>query len=319
MIQPPLPALLAVPFVLLFGPAFQQQILSALLGAGSIVLTYLLAKNIGLKTAGSIWGGLLIGFGSCFWYLAATGSVWYLGQVSAYFFLTAGLVEATGKKRPFIVGIAIGAAYLSRLHTILAAPVYLFLLRDKLKLTGIFRLALGSAPFALFNFGYNFVRFGTIFDKGYFLIPGILDEPWFAKGMLHYSYIWPHLQLLLFKLPNFLPTPPYVQPSWYGLAIWITTPAFIFALNARFKNTLTKILWLACGLILTLLSLRGGTGWTQFGYRYAVDFYPFLVLLTLLGVKHTGLKKIHWVVLAISIVVNLWGVLWINKFGWVSY
>lgn len=314
-----MPALLAIPFLLVFGQAFQQQLLAMLLGAGNVVLTMYLAKNIHLPQAGLVWAGLLAGFGTILWFLSATGSVWYLSQVSAYFFLTAGLVEATGRKRPLVVGIALGAAYLSRLHTILAVPVYLFLLREKLKLPGLIQFALGSAPFALFNFGYNFVRFGTIFDKGYFLIPGILDEPWFAKGMLHYSYIWDHLQILFFRLPNFFAHPPYIQPSWYGLAIWITTPAFVFAFKAKFSDTLTKLLWLACGTILTLVALRGGTGWTQFGYRYAVDFYPFLVLLTLLGVKHTGPKRIHWVLLVMGIVVNLWGVLWINKFGWVSY
>src|SRR5690606_39177741 len=104
---------------------------------------------------------------------------------------------------------------------------------------------------------------------GYFLIPGILDEPWFSKGMLNIAYIPDHLELLFFKLPKFKDTFPFIIPSWYGLAIWITTPAFISALRAPLKLTITKTAWLSSFLVFILLALRGGTGWTQFGYRYA--------------------------------------------------
>jgi hypothetical protein len=36
---------------------------------------------------------------------------------------------------------------------------------------------------------YNFVRFGSLFDVGYWMIPGILDEPWFSHGLFSLQYI----------------------------------------------------------------------------------------------------------------------------------
>jgi hypothetical protein len=323
-IQPPMPAILSIPLVAIFGKNFPQQYIAHFLGAGLVILTAKVAYLIkgGKKLA--LWGGLLIGFGSIVWYLSARGSVWYLGQVSAAFFLTAALAEALSKKRASLIGAFLGAAYLSRLHTILSLPFFLYLLDskpslDKQKLKKYFLLFTGILPFLGFDAIYNFVRFNVPWDKGYFLVPGILDEPWFSRGMLNPIYIVDHLKLLFWSFPKLQPSFPYIQPSWMGLAIWITTPAFVFSLRSPAKEGQTKMAWLAIFLIFLLLALRGGTGWTQFGYRYAVDFYPFLTLLTIKGVARDGLKWHHWFLLALGILVNLWGVLWINKFGWVSY
>lgn len=309
-----------MPFRFIFAENFQQQYLAHLLGAGTVFLTILLANKAVKNKALAVFSGILVGAGSIIWYLSATGSVWYLGQVSAAFFLTAALYESLNKKRPFLVGIFIGAAFLSRLHTILSLPLFLYLLFKRKKwFKNYFYLGLGMLPFFLFNFFYNFIRFGTIFDKGYFLIPGIYSEPWFSKGILNIAYIPEHLKVLFGQMPLILNHPPYVQPSWAGLAIWITTPVFIFSFFAPLKKTLVKILWLCILLIFLLVALRGGTGWTQFGYRYAVDFYPFLTLLTILGIDKIGLKKYHWLMLFFGVLVNFWGVLWINKFSWVSF
>ena len=340
VVQPPMPAILLTPILFLFGPSFEQQYLAHILGAGTVSLTAVLSFRIIKQKKIALWSSVLIGLGSIFWFLSSVGSVWYLSQVTAAFFLTAALVESLGKKRTLLVGIYLGAAYLSRIHTILSLPLYLYLLRDQIypniifsklnlqkrqfnikkqHVKNIFYLLLGLLPFFLFNFSYNFIRFGVIWDKGYFLIPGIYDEPWFSKGMLHPAYILSHLKLLFIKLPIFLPHKPFIQPSWYGLAIWITTPAFIYSLKAPIKDSLVKVMWVTILLMFLLLSLRGGTGWIQFGYRYAVDFYPFLIFLTIKGVSRTGLKWHHWALLIIGVTVNLWGVLWINHFGWVSY
>jgi len=178
---------------------------------------------------------------------------------------------------------------------------------------------LGISIFIVFNAFYNLARWGVPWDRGYFLIPGLLDEPWFSKGLLHISYIPRHLEILFFKLPKFIDRLPYIIPSWHGLSIILTTPAFFFALKNNLKENDIKLAWFAILLIFLVIALRGGTGWTQFGYRYAVDFYPFLMYLTMKRVSKTGINKIHWFLLTISVFVNLWGVIWINKFGWVDF
>jgi len=324
VVYPPMPAILSIPLVMFFGKEFPQQYIAHVLGAGLVILTIKLSFLVKKDKTLAIWSGLLVGFGSIVWYLSSTGSVWYLGQISAAFFLTAALVEVLSKKRAVLIGIFLGAAYLSRLHTILSLPFFLYLLNPKLKLEKqkyikYFHLAIGVLPFIGFNAIYNYLRFGVLWDKGYFLIPGILDEPWFSKGILSPIYIVDHLKLLFWSFPKFFKYPPYIQPSWAGMAIWLTTPAFIFALLSRWKQAVVKLSWLSILLIFLVIGIHGGTGFAQFGYRFAVDFYPFLIFLTIKGVTRTGLKKIHWILLILGVLVNLWGVTWINKFGWVSY
>lgn len=322
VVYPPMPAIVLMPFTFLFGENFPQEYLAHILGAGVVILTIKLSFLIKKDKILAIWSGLLAGLGTIIWFLSATGSSWYLGQITAAFFLTAALVEALDKKRAMIIGLLLGAAYLSRIHTLVSLPLFLYLVKGKSWIKTCFKLSLGIAPFILFNFSYNFVRFGVIWDKGYFLLPLILNElntPWFAKGVTNLAYIPNNLKTAFWSFPKLLSHPPYIQPSWAGLAIWITTPAFIFSFFAPTKERVVKFSWLATLAIFLIVASHGGTGWTQFGYRFAVDFYPFLIFLTIKGVARAGLKWYHWLLLSFSILVNAWGVIWINKFGWISF
>jgi hypothetical protein len=112
---------------------------------------------------------------------------------------------------------------------------------------------------------------------------------------------------------------PYLEPSWAGLAIWITTPAFIYTLFTNLKKWGVVLAWISISLIALVDFSHGSTGFAQFGYRFAVDFYPILTFLVVKSVSKTGLKWHHWLLLSVSILVNLWGVVWINKFGWVNF
>jgi hypothetical protein len=316
---PPIPAILAMPFRFILGDKFEQQYLAHLLGAGIVALTMLTAWKVKRDKKLLIWAGLLAGFGNIIWFLSATGSSWYLGQVSAVFFLTAAIYESLNKKRTPLVGIMLGASYLSRVEMALAFPFFLFIFSDKKWLNNYIKILLGALPFLLTNFAYNFIRFGAIWDKGYMLIPGVMDEVWYKNGLVNPINIPNHLRIIFLALPKIIKEFPYVIPSWAGLAIWISTPAFIYSLFANFKERIIKVSWLSIVLISLLIFSHGTTGFAQFGYRFAVDFYPILLFLTIKGAARTGVKWHHWILLAISIIVNLWGVIFINKFGWVSF
>jgi hypothetical protein len=319
VVYPPIPAILAMPFRFMLRNQFQQQYLAHLLGAGIVVLTMLIAWTVKRNKKLVIWSGILVGFGNIIWFLSSIGSAWYLSQIGAAFFLTAAILESLSKKRPILVGIFLGATYLSRIEVSLSFPIFLYFLSKKDWFKNYLKLALGFLPFVLFNSYYNYLRFGVIWDKAYILIPGLLQEPWYQNGVLNIKNIPSHLKIMFASLPLISSSPPYIKPSWAGLAIWITTPAFIYALWASVKENVVKFSWLSIFLISLFIFSHGTTGFTQFGYRFAVDFYPILLFLTIKGVARTGLRWHHYLLLALGIVVNLWGVLWINKFGWVSF
>lgn len=319
-VNPPVPALLAVPFVFLFGGVFQQQYLAEILGAASVVIVGIVSQKFKEDKKLFVWSSLLLGLGSIFWYLSATGSVWYLGQVTAVFFILLSINECFGKRRPFLVSLFLLFAFFSRLQLILSLPFFAYLVfKDKISLRKIILFAIPMIAFAIVYSTYNFIRFGNPLQNGYTLIPGILNEPWFNKGQFSIQYIPKHLYLLFIKLPIFLKTFPFIEPSWAGMAIWITTPAFIYAMLARLKDKINILSWITIFLVGLVNFSYGSTGFSQFGYRYAVDFYPFLTLLTIRSIAKTGVKWHHWLLLSISILVNLWGTVFVNKLGFVGW
>ncbi len=318
IVHPPMPAILLLTFRAIFGELFQQQFLAHIIGGLTALSVYRISLKIKKDQKLAILSSLMVGVGSIVWYMSSVGSSWYLGQTTACLFLLLAIEKLLENKKPFLIGILIGAAYLSRIHTIISLPFFIFNLKKK-DIGNVLKMIAGILPFFIFNSLYNYLRFGTIFDKGYYLIPHIFEEPWYQKGLVHPSYIPSHLKIILLGMPKTTEQFPYIIPSWNGLAIWITTPSFILSLLGPIKNKLVKLAWLAIFLISLVIFCHGSTGFTQFGYRFAVDFYPFLILLTILGASRIKNKKIYPLLVFLSFIVNLWGILWINKFKWVSF
>jgi len=316
VVYPPMPAILTVPFVFLFKEGFEQQYLSFIFGAAIAVQTFFLSLKIKKDKKTAILATILTSLGTILWFLSSSGSAWYLAHVISCFFLMVALNESLNKKRAFFVGILLGASYLSRLPTILSIPFFIHLIKGKEKVKNISRFVSGLLPFVLLNFGYNFLRFGTIFDKGYLLIPGVLEEPWYKMGIFNLRYIPRHLKTIFLSFPVFQNKFPYLFPSLYGLSIWITTPAFFYIFLNNLKEKLVQLSWLTIFLISLVIFSHGTVGFAQFGYRFAVDFYPFLIFLTIKGMSKTPIRRHHIFLIFLSVLINFWGVILINKFSW---
>jgi len=331
IMPPPMPAILLLPFVAVFGLSTNQSLASIFLGSLNVSLVFLITREMTKNRSVQLWTTVMFGFGTIHWWLAATGWVWFFSLVTSNTFLLLAIYVTLRDGRPFLAGVLLGASYWSRLPTILSIPFFIVMYSDKwlngcgdssilkrLSFKPLLYLGFGAGIFVALNFVYNFLRFGTPLDVGYYSFPGILQEPWYQKGIFDITYIPRHLKVIFWGFPKIISEPPYIMPSWNGMAIWITTPAFIYALFAGIRSRLVLGCWISIVLIAFLDFMHGGWGFTQFGYRYALDFYPFLFLLTVKGIGD-GIKWHHKLLIIIGILVNLWGVLWINKFGWVGY
>ncbi len=319
VIQPPFPAVLAVPYVLLAGPAASQAAMSHVLGAVNAGVVFLIARRLSSHLPVQLWLVALFSFGTVYWYAASVGSVWYLAHVVGVLMLNLAVLETLGRRRPFLTGLAVGAAYWARLPTILSLPFFLVAVADhgKVRRSQAARLLAGVAVFVAMNAAYNWVRFGTPLDVAYLHRPGVLQEPWFQSGLLHPSYIPRHLRVLFVELPRFVDRWPYLVPSWTGLAIWITTPAVVLTLVVP-PGRERGACWAAVVPVALANMMHGTWGFAQFGYRFALDYFPFLFLLVAVAVRE-GMRPWHRVLVAASVAVNLWGVLWTNTFGWVTF
>jgi hypothetical protein len=113
-----------------------------------------------------------------------------------------------------------------------------------------------------------------------------------------------------------------------GLQLWPFWAAIGGAVAAAVvtRDRLVLACWAAIIPIALADWMFAATGWAQFGYRYGLDFLPFLFVLVAIAVG----RRIRWHHLALivaAVVVNLWGVLWIYQFDkqhlwgwtWVSY
>lgn len=328
-IYPPMPAFLMVPFVAVWGLSFSQVFASILLGALNVAVVFLIMRRLTDSLEKQIWMTVLFGFGTIYWYTVTIGSVWYIAHIVSLFFLLLAILETLGKKRVLLIGLFLGASYWSRIPTILTLPFFIVMLWDSwlrapsygnlikrfnpLPLLG---LALGVGVFICLNFLYNYLRFGSPFDVAYSM--HTISEakasvsPWFDQGLLSLSYIRHHLYVFLIHPPALIESWPYVVPSKVGLSVLITTPAFIFIFTAGIRSRLSLACWLAIIPTAFLIFTKSGTGWTQFGYRYALDFYPFLLLLAFKGIPDT-LRWYHKLLIVLGVLVNFWGVLFLNK------
>ena len=320
VIDPPAPTLFLLPFVVLFGVGADHVLISAGVGAVAVGMFFVVAQRWWTERAFAIAMTVLVAFGTNFWWIVSDGGFWSFAHTSAVFFMAAGLVEATGRKRGWLVALCVGLAGLSRLPVFLIAPLYAYLVldgdvrvsRENVRRILPFGLVLGLA--ASGYIAYNWVRYGSVFDLGYYH-PQYVNEPWFARGRFDITYVPRHLRAIFLDLPAWTGEFPYLRPRAAGMALVLTTPAFLYAVRARLDG-LCRAALVALALVAIPLASHGTTGWSQFGYRFALDALPALVLLTASGMRER-LSRVKVGVIAVCVLVNLWGVLSFNIFGWV--
>ena len=94
---PPLPAVLLVPFVWLWGLAANGQLIFAIVGAVDVGIAWWMLGKLPIRTWVRVATTVFLGFGTVFWYAAQIGTTWYQAHV-----LAVGLALAA-------IGVALGA------------------------------------------------------------------------------------------------------------------------------------------------------------------------------------------------------------------
>jgi hypothetical protein len=166
---------------------------------------------------------------------------------------------------------------------------------------------------ALLTAAYNFARFHSIFDFGYFHIPEVRDEPWYEHGLFSlHSIPWNIHQMLFEGFPD-NPEFPFLTFPPFGCSIFLSSP-FIFLLF-RTGDRYRAISWIAIGILTFVLWCHGNPGGWQFSYRYAMILIPWMfLLLTGNGLPKLTITEISLFV--VSIVINAtatWLFLWTDR------
>jgi hypothetical protein len=310
VIEGPLPALLLVPLVALFGARANQTGLAVVLAAVAIGAAWELGERFEVRRSSIAWICAFLLAGTDLLWCAMLGDVWFTAHVSAVCFTLLALVELAGKRRGWLVAIFAACAFESRFSMIVAVPVYAFLLatespRDvQVRRLGSFCAML--VPVGILWVLYNEARWGTLSDIGYSAWYH-LDQVGMPTGSpFRLAYLPNQLWSFFAQLPTLLPSFPWLRPEYSGVALTWTSPALLLAFCARSPARWVLTLWVAAILVAIPNFLYYVNGFAQFGMRHALDFEPFLVALMMLAVRE---RVPAWgkALIVYSIVVGVWG------------
>lgn len=328
VVYPPMPAVVLMPFVAVFGTQIAQQGPNALFGGAAIGLLWLALGRFDLTLRRRALLTAVFAFGSVFWYTTEAGSAWYMGHTVAVLFAVAALLPALDRRHAWLVGLLLGCAAVSRLPVALTAPFYLAMLlglgwppRIPAERMAALRTTVGfgvgvAIPVGLYAI-YNLARWGTVVDQGFVLIPGVLNDPIYSHGIFSIDYIPRELYAMFLRSWNFEETPPFLKPSWAGLAVPLTTPLVVWVLKARPRDPRVFYAAIGVGLALIPIVTHGNVGLSQFGYRFSLDVQPLLWVI-LATVFERGGSRLAVAAGVASIAINLYAV-WAIGIGFVSY
>ncbi len=326
---PPVPAVLALPFVALFGTGFPAQVYSSLYAGLAVGILFLVLGRLGLRHRDRLGLSAVFAFGTVFWYTAIGGSAWYFAHVAAVLLLLAAILSALDGRPAWIAGLLLGLATLSRLPVGLAAP---FVLAAQVGFPGRIRgldlrrvaraavgMGIGLAGPAATYVAYNLARWGTLTDQAYVRIPGVLEDPIYAThGILSVWYIPRNLYAILFRSWNYVDQPPWLQPSWWGLGIFLTTPLLLWLFSARLRDPRVAWALVATVLVATPVVTHGNVGITQFGYRFSLDFQVLLFVILATVVAARGWSRLSVAAAVASIGFCAYAV-WAIGIGFVAF
>ena len=131
IIPPPMPAIIILPGVLLYGLAMNQALASIVVGALNASVVTGVVRGIRERLTTQVWLVLLFAFATIFWYTAINGGVWFFSHVVATIFLFLAIYATLNRKNPLLAGLCLGGAYMSRYPTMLSLPFFIIMFSDQ--------------------------------------------------------------------------------------------------------------------------------------------------------------------------------------------
>ena len=110
-----------------------------------------------------------------------------------------------------------------------------------------------------------------------------------------------------------------IKPDQAGMSVLLTSPAYLLAVPLVIRHWRRGIVLgsvLAVGAVAFVNLMHFSQGWVQFGYRFSNDFAPFALVLVTLAIARLGVRKLTVGLVALSVLINAWGVYWGVKLGW---
>lgn len=324
IVNDPLPGLLMIPLVLLFGMQANQTFLALVLCGIGVGAAWELGERLGVPRKTNAWLCVFFLGGTGLLWASMLGDVWFIAQTSCVCFMTLALVELSGKNRAWLVALYYIAAILSRFTVVMAFPVIVYLIftgglraeavnwRERFRPT-LEQLAQVCIPALLIYVWYNLARWGVPWDSGHTIffhedpIGSAAGEP-FSLHSLPYQ-LWS----FFVQAPDFNASFPWIRPTMSGVALTWCEPALLLAFFARGARRVIIACWIAVFLAAGPNLLYYVNGFAQYGMRHSLDFMPFLYVLMIFALR-ARFGVIAKALLAYSTLAGLYGVWFWNTF-----
>ena len=340
LFYPPLPALVLMPLVAIWGLHTSDVLFTAVMSALNLSLLFLIfeqARTNGLSRRATwenvVWA-ILLYFGSIFLWLSLGGRVWFTSQMVTVTFVLLALWAALAHH--YALGaLCLGLAVLGRAPVVVTF-IYIFYLAwedaGRQPLLGRFLRSLWQrrpdwravpwqrilpvvglclAAVAAYAFR-DYAMYGSPTETGYALTlkqdfpnfhGGVLSLTYMPTNFFEYFFTFPHVTVLS-AIAGHLKVDMLNGSQTVG--VFVTTPMFLllFARNHT-RKAIRAMLWLPIVLFLLSVLAFFANGYSEFGSRYLLEVYPFAFLMLVLSEVRTDWRVI--LLGAIAIAINVAG------------
>lgn len=320
---PPLPGLIMVPLVSVWGYRVNDVLVTILFAALNAVLIFLMMRVLASRGHSErplreqLWLTALFAFGTVAYFSSVRGEVWFTALVLGLTLNTAYLMASLDARRPLLAGLFLILGFATRTPLVFATPFFLMQLwwsrgdDGARPAWGVLarKAALFVVPCIIGGVAlmwYNHARFGSPFEFGHtFLVEG--TRPAIREhGLFSFHFLNRNLSAMLTNMPVFTLEHPYVKVTRHGLGLIATTPVLLTLLWPRGpRTTLWRSLVLTVACVLVPAAFYQNTGWAQFGYRFSLDWTPYL--MALLAIDQRRIGRLYAAFIVVAIVVNLFG------------
>lgn len=325
---PPMPAVLMLPSVALIGYGTNDVVYTVVFAALNVALAFLLLgflRKRGLSNRTrkeEIWLTILFAFGTAHLWCAAYASVWFTALVMGVTFHLAFLYCAIDARRPLLAGILMAAAFSTRASLLFVALFFYIQLiwpasGERLPTREIIkRFVLFSAPCLVAGgllLWFNYARFDNPLEFGHTYLAGGTLPRIRDYGLFDTHFIGKNLKAAFTIAPKILGDAPYLRLSKHGMSLFITTPALIWLFAPKRMSRLAWQCLLMIAVLFVPLMLYQNTGWEQFGYRFSLDFLPYVLCLLALGDRRLG--RLFKGLVIVGILINAFGAVTFQRPG----
>jgi hypothetical protein len=326
---PPGPALLMLPGVALFGFEYVDVSFTVAFAAANVLLLFLVLERLrrsgdSARSRGENAGlALLFAFGTVAFSCSVRGEVWFTAEVLGVTATCLYLLAAHRAAHPLLAGAAWSFAAITRAPLVFSLAFFaaeviaaggalgerarrLETWRDPARWRKVGLFAAGALPLVAFAALTNWARFGSPADFGHaHFWNNRVNADIQRYGLFSLHYVEKQLHAAFTRMPRLEGGRLSYHPD--GMSLFLTTPLFALLLWPRAKPRLHAPLWLAVAATALPGFLYQNTGYVQFGYRFSLDYTPYLFLLLAVGAR--PMSRGFWALGLFGVAVNAWGAL----------